>query len=100
KKVYGWPEDAQFLVPDGIYDQFKNGVGKRGEEGFAAWQKKFADYKAKFQDLAAQIETMEKGELPAGWDKDIPKFPADAKGLATRDSSGQILNAIAKNVAW
>jgi transketolase len=100
KKVYGWPEDAQFLVPDGVYQHFQAGIGKRGAEAFAAWQKSFAEYKAKFPEQAAQIETFERRDLPAGWDKDIPKFPADAKGLATRDSSGQVLNAIAKNVPW
>jgi transketolase len=100
KKVYGWPEDAQFLVPDGVYAHFQNGIGKRGAEARAAWQKTFADYKAKHPDLAAQIETLEKRDLPGGWDKEIPAFPTDAKGLATRDSSGQVLNAIAKNVPW
>jgi transketolase len=100
KKVYGWPEDAQFLVPDGVYDRFKQGIGKRGAEARAAWEKAFAEYKAKHPDLATQIETFERRDLPAGWDKDIPTFKADAKGLATRDSSGQVLNAIAKNVPW
>ncbi|HXD89116.1 MAG TPA: transketolase [Urbifossiella sp.] len=100
KKVYGWPEDAQFRVPDGVYDHFNKGIGQRGAAAYAAWQKKFAEYKSKHPDLAAQIETFEKRGLPTGWDKDIPTFPADAKGLATRDSSGQVLNAIAKNVPW
>ena len=100
KKVYGWPEDSSFLVPDGVYDHFKNGIGKRGAEAFAAWTKTFAEYKTKHPDLAALLETMEKHELPAGWDKDIPVFPTDAKGLATRESSGKVLNAIAKNVPW
>jgi len=100
KKAYGWPEDAQFLVPDGVYDQFKNGIGKPGADAFAAWQAKFAEYKAKHPTEASQIETVERRELPAGWDKDIPNFPADAKGLATRESSGQVLNAIAKQVPW
>jgi transketolase len=100
KKAYGWPEDSSFLVPDGVYDSFRNGIGKRGAEAFAAWTKGFAEYKAKHPDLATQIETLEKRGLPAGWDKDIPVFPADAKGLATRDSSGQVLNAIAKNLPW
>jgi transketolase len=100
KKFYGWPEDAQFLVPDGVYDHFANGMGKRGAQARAAWQKLFNDYKAKHPKEAAEVEAMEKRDLPAGWDKDIPTFPADAKGLATRDSSGQVLNAIAKNVPW
>jgi transketolase len=100
KKFYGWPEDAQFLVPDGVYDRFKNGIGKRGGENHAAWSAKYAEYKAKFPELDQQIQTMQKWELPKGWDKDLPNFPADAKGLATRDSSGKVLNALAKNIPW
>lgn len=100
KKFYGWPEDAQFLVPDGVYQRFQDGIGKRGATARAAWDTLFAEYKAKYPKEASQLETLEKRELPAGWDKDIPAFPADAKGLATRDSSGQVLNAIAKNVPW
>jgi len=100
KKGYGWPEDAQFLVPDGVYDRFREGIGQRGAEAREAWQKLFDQYRAKYPELAAELETMEKRDLPKGWDKDIPTFPADAKGLATRESSGQVLNAIAKNVTW
>ena len=100
KKGYGWPEDSSFLVPDGVYGRFADGIGRRGAAARAAWDTLFAEYKVKHPDLATQIETLEKRELPAGWDKDIPVFPADAKGLATRDSSGQVLNAIAKNVPW
>jgi transketolase len=100
KKFYGWPEDSQFLVPEGVYDRFKQGIGKRGAEAHAAWQKLFNDYRAKFPELAAELETMEKRDLPAGWEKSVPTFPADAKGLATRESSGQVLNAIAKVVPW
>ncbi|HEY1191991.1 MAG TPA: transketolase, partial [Gemmata sp.] len=100
KKAYGWPEDSSFLVPDGVYDLFQSGIGKRGAEARAAWQKLFDEYKAKFPTEAAELEAMEKRDLPAGWDKDIPVFPADPKGLATRESSGTVLNAIAKNVPW
>src|SRR5450432_1888696 len=100
KKFYGWPEDAKFLVPDGVYDQFKNGVGKRGAEFHGDWSKKFADYKKQFPDLAEQLDLMEHWKLPKGWDKDLPVFPADAKGLATRDSGGKALNALAKNIPW
>ena len=100
KRFYGWPEDKTFHVPDGVYDHFKAGIGARGAAARAAWDESFAEYKAKHPDLAAQVETFETRDLPAGWDKDIPVFPADPKGLATRDSSGQVLNAIAKRVPW
>ena len=100
KKNYGWPEDAKFLVPDGVYDQFKNGVGKRGAQAHAAWQIKFDAYKKQFPQQAGQIERMLAGKLPDGWDKDLPDFPADAKGIATRESSGKTLNALAKNIPW
>ncbi len=100
KKNYGWPEDAKFLVPDGVYDQFKNGVGKRGAQAHAAWQTKFAEYKKQFPQLADQIDRMLAGKLPDGWDKDLPSFPADSKGIATRESSGKTLNSLAKNIPW
>ena len=100
KKNYGWPEDVKFLVPDGVYDQFKNGVGKRGAQAHAAWQVKFEAYKEQFPQQADQIERMLVGELPEGWDKDLPSFPADAKGIGTRESSGKTLNALAKNIPW
>ncbi len=100
KKNYGWPEDAKFLVPDGVYDQFKNGVGKRGAEARAAWKTKFEEYKKQFPELADQLCRMQTGKLPDGWDKDLPSFPADAKGMATRDSSGKALNVLAKNIPW
>ena len=100
KKNYGWPEDAKFLVPDGVYDQFKNGVGKRGAQARAAWLAKFEDYKKQSPQLAGQLQKMRNFELPEGWDKDLPSFPADAKGIATRDSSGKTLNALAKNIPW
>jgi transketolase len=100
KKNYGWPEDAKFLVPDGVYDQFKNGVGKRGAEAHASWNTKFAEYKKQFPQLADQIEHMLAGRLPDGWDKNLPVFPADPKGMATRESSGKTLNALAANIPW
>jgi transketolase len=100
KKNYVWPEDAKFLVPDGVYDQLKNVVGKRGADAHAAWVTKFGQYKSHFPELAAQLERMQDRGLPDGWDKDIPVFPADAKGMATRESSGKVLNAIAKNIPW
>ena len=100
KKNYGWPEDAKFLVPDGVYDQFKNGVGKRGADARAAWKAKFEEYKKQFPQLADQLNRMQSGQLPDGWDKDLPSFPADPKGMATRESSGKTLNALAKNIPW
>ena len=100
KENYGWPEDAKFLVPDGVYDQFKNGVGKRGAQAHAAWQVKFDAYKRQYPQEANQIELLLKGELPDGWDKGLPSFPADPKGIATRESSGKTLNALAKNIPW
>jgi transketolase len=100
KKFYGWPEDAQFLVPDGVYDQFKNGVGKRGADAQAAWNTKYAEYKIKFPELATQLDQLQHWQLPKGWDKDLPIYPADPKGVASRDSSGKALNALAKNIPW
>jgi transketolase len=100
KRFYGWPEDAQFLVPDGVTENFQTHLGKRGRELSTAWAGKFQSYRAQFPSLAKQLDLMKSRELPDGWDKDIPVFPADAKGLATRDSGGKVLNAIAKNMPW
>jgi len=100
KKFYGWPEDAQFLVPDGVYERFAEGVGQRGAKAFAEWTEMFKRYREQYPELAKEIELIDSGELPADWDADIPVFPADAKGLASRDSSQKVLNAIAKRVPW
>jgi transketolase len=100
KRTYGWPEDAQFLVPDGVMRHFAEGMGRRGAEGRAAWLKMLDGYKAAYPDLAAELEMMNQHTLPAGWDADIPFFPADAKGLASRDSSQKVLNAIAPHVPF
>jgi len=100
KKFYGWPEDAKFLVPDGVYDRFQQGVGKRGNTQREAWFAKFAEYKKKFPAQADQIDLMEERKLPEGWDKNLPVFPADAKGIASRDSGAKVLNALAQNVPW
>src|SRR5271156_6692675 len=100
KRNYGWPEDAKFLVPDGVRENFDAHVGKRGHELSTAWNSKVEQYKGKYADLADQIHRMQRRELPSGWDKEIPSFPADAKGIASRDSSAKVLNAIAKNVPW
>jgi transketolase len=100
KRNYGWPEDAKFLVPPEVSQNFKQGIGKRGAQEHAAWKAKFAQYNSKYPELADQLDKMQHRELPNGWDKDIPTFPADPKGLAGRDSSGKVLNAIARNVPW
>jgi transketolase len=100
KKFYGWPEDAKFLVPDGVYEHFKDGVGKRGHDARAKWLKLFADYSKKYPELAERLHHMQRRELPEGWDKGLPTFPADAKGVATRDSSGKVLNVLAQNIPW
>jgi transketolase len=100
KAFYGWPEDAKFLVPGEVPQHFAAGVGARGRELRAAWKKNFAAFSTKHKALAEAFATMEKRGLPAGWDKDIPTFPADAKGVASRVSSGKVLNAVAKNVPW
>ena len=100
KKNYGWPEDAKFLVPDGVYDQFKNGAGRRGAEVHAAWKAKFEEYKKQFPQLVDQLSKMQSGQLPDGWDQDLPSFPADPRGMATRESSGKTLNVLAKNIPW
>src|SRR5215467_12760432 len=100
KKFYGWPEDAKFLVPDGVYDNFKQGVGKRGAELHSAWEKKFADYSKQFPTLAAELNDIQGRRLPDGWDKGLPTFLTDAKGVASRESSGKVLNALAQNIEW
>src|SRR5947209_8258851 len=100
KRNYGWPEDAKFLVPDGVMDHFKSGIGKRGGEARLAWRQKFEQYRQKYPQLADYLDKMQRRQLPDGWDKDIPVFPADPKGVAGRDSSAKVLNAIAKNVPW
>ncbi len=100
KKNYGWPEDAKFLVPDGVYDHFRSGVGVRGGEAHDKWNKLFAEYSKQFPELAAQLSKIQKRELPDGWDKNLPVFPADPKGMATRESSGKVLNALAQNIRW
>jgi transketolase len=100
KKFYGWPEDAKFLVPEGVREHFQDGVGKRGREAHAQWAKMFAEYSQKYPELAERLHRMQRRELPDGWDKKLPTFPADAKGIATRESSGKVLNVLAQNIPW
>jgi transketolase len=100
KRAYGWPEDAKFLVPDGVMKQFDAGIGARGAEARRQWESLFAAYRKKFPELATEIDQMQRRELPAGWDRDLPRFPADPKGIAGRDASGQVLNVLAQNIPW
>jgi len=100
KKFYGWPEDAKFLVPDGVLENFRNGIGKRGGELRRKWETLFADYTKKYPQFAEQIESMQHRKLPNGWDKNLPSFPPDPKGIATRESSGKVLNVMAENLPW
>ena len=98
KAAYGWPEDEKFLVPDEVREHFREGIGRRGEQERQAWDEKFARYQEAFPELTVQLKSMWRGELPPGWDRDIPQFDADAKGLATRVSSGKVLNALAARI--
>jgi transketolase len=100
KRAYGWPEDAQFLVPDEVRERFAEGIGKRGAELSAAWQGLLDDYAEENADLAAEIEAQQKRELPQGWDSDIPSFDPDEKGIATRKASQKVENAIAERLPW
>ncbi|HSQ13687.1 MAG TPA: transketolase, partial [Candidatus Deferrimicrobium sp.] len=100
KKNYGWPEDEKFFVPEGVQENFQRVLDKRGRALRDEWTGKFAEYQKKYPELAEQLTTMQRRELPAGWDKELSEYPADPKGQATRDSSGKVLNAIAKHVPW
>ncbi len=100
KSFYGFPPDEQFFVPDGVYQNFADGIGARGARLSSEWKEAFEAYRAEFPDLAEQLEQMQRRELPGGWDAGIPTFPADPKGIASRASSGQVLNALAKNYPW
>ncbi len=100
KRAYGWPEDAEFLVPDGVREHFAAGIGGRGAELNAAWQEMFARYRSDHPEEAALLEAMQRRELPADWAADIPSFEADPKGVATRKASNQVENAVAARVPW
>ncbi len=100
KRSYGWPEDAHFLVPDGVREHFREGIGKRGADLSNAWMAQLEAYREQYPKLCDQVHRLLRRELPDGWDQNLPMFPADPKGLPTRDSSGQVLNAIARNVPW
>ena len=100
KRAYGWPEDAKFLVPEGVREYFNAGIGQRGADARKKWTGLLAAYRAKFPELATEIDQMQRRELPAGWDRNLPVFPADPKGIAGREASGKVLNVLAQNVPW
>src|SRR5437762_2672955 len=100
KRFYGWPENAKFLVHDGVYEHFTAGVGARGAAARRRWMGLFEGYRAEYGALANEIDLMQRRELPVDWDKNLPVFPADPKGVAGRDASGKVLNVLAQNVAW
>ena len=100
KRNYGWPEDKKFYVPPEVYGHFRQGIGKRGSDLRDAWFERIAEYRERYPDLADELFRMQHRQLPEGWDGDLPEFPADPKGLATRESSAAVLNAVAKNLPW
>ena len=100
KRFYSWPEDAQFLVPDGVREHFDGGIGARGATLRREWDELFARYTAEYPELADDLDRMQRRRLPDGWDEGIPEFTTDAKGVSGRDASGQVLNAIADRVSW
>jgi transketolase len=100
KRSYGWPENAKFLVPDGVREHFQEGIGKRGAQLYAAWSTLFESYQQGYPELADQLRRIQWRELPDGWDRDLPSFAPDPRGMATRDVSGKVLNVLARNVPW
>jgi transketolase len=100
KQAYGWPEDEKFLVPDGVPQYFQETVGAAGAKASSQWNQLFTKYQQAFAEEAAQIGALLARKLPAGWDAKLTEFPADPKGLATRVSSGKVLNMIAPNLSW
>jgi transketolase len=100
KRAYGWPENARFLVPDGVYGHFAEGIGARGSQARSQWTKLFAEYRTEYPALATEVELMQRRDLPAGWDRNLPIFPADPKGVAGRDASAKVLNVLAQNIPW
>ena len=100
KRAYGWPEGAKFLVPDGVREHFDAGIGRRGATARERWERQFAAYKMKIPELASEIDQMQRRQLPATWDRNLPSFPPDLKGIAGRDASGKVLNVLAQNIPW
>ena len=101
KRAYGWPEDAKFLVPDGVREHFAAGIGARGAQAHEAWSALFADYRGQVSAISRPRSTRcRRARLPQGWDRNLPVFPADPKGIAGRDASGKVLNVLAQNIPW
>ncbi len=100
KAAYGWPPDEHFRVPDEVRQHFRQGIGTRGPKLRSAWDERLAGYAREYPELAQQLELIRRGQLPDGWDADLEAFPADQKGLATRASSGKVLNSIARHIPW
>jgi transketolase len=100
KRAYGWPEDAKFLVPEGVREHFDAGIGARGATARRRWAELFGAYRTQHAPLATEIDLMQRRELPAGWDAGLPVFPADPKGIAGREASGKVLNVLAQNIPW
>lgn len=100
KRSYGWPEEARFFVPDGVYAHFAQGIGARGQAARREWLSLFSAYRNQFPELAAELELMQRRELPKGWERELPVFPADPKGLAGREASGKVLNVLAQKIPW
>ena len=100
KRAYGWPEDAKFLVPEAVHKRFDAGIGARGARARGRWEALFAAYRERFPELATEIDQIQRRELPAGWDRDLPSFQPDPKGIAGREASGEVLNALGRNIPW
>src|SRR5258706_3445415 len=100
KRNYGWPEDKKFYVPDGVYDHFRQGIGRRGKQMPDDWFAQIGEYRKHYPELAEELFRMQHRQLPEGWDRNLPEFAADPKGMATRESSAKVLNAVAKNIPW
>src|SRR5262249_51953984 len=100
KRAYSWPEDAKFFVPDGVREHFADGIGRRGDVERRRWTDLFATYRSANPELAAEIDQMQRRELPPKWDANLPDFRADAKGIAGREASGKVLNVLAQNIPW
>ena len=100
KRFLGLPDNVDFYVPDGVEDHFAAGIGKRGQDARTAWEATLQRYRGAYPELAGEIDQMQHRTLPDGWEAALPEFPPDQKGLATRDSSGQVLNAVARRVPW